>query len=969
MCGMCIPTTTATRTTGTSTTATTATTTTGDLQPETVPVDALPLIDPSSKNMQSPTFIDATAALTPHGIAYVSDWRHLTKATVDAIVHHRQQFELQSDSTGSTGSMLTLGVIKSEVTYTLHLRRAREEQPDAAKLPCEWLEETGPGVEQLAAQFAALILGSNVIKPADMIGVFGGCTNEKQAATVNLNVYLLRSHSKRSSEALQKLLLETKVLLEADTVSEQLQFQSEGLSTVMRAGEGTVTTLLSAIELRKRILADQRLSNDDGNNPQSTSSEAPAERTTASASTSLPYGTNGASDGFTRGDASEFCAGQTLLGLVVLEDADEQTFPNKETGLQTEAEALVDQSNSILFSSQDGAVTESSMALVTCASGAPGMLVASLYISSDTPATPCQSANNVLAKVLDGQSHIFSLSNQPFKALAFIPMDCVLTNSTDNNVADGDSTPKQNEIAGRVTTSPQPWTSASQVSSSSTSTSSAAPDMYIDDASSSNSAFQIQGQSNNSSSTSKAVKEVTIPVIVGASVLCFVAVLVFLVWLCRRRRLPWERAPWGKESEYEAVDDLQRRTGVVRRESSSTDAGSNATAYMQPSEFYEDEWFPGNGRYEASASIVESTTNRAGTNAASKRPAPPARQKPGSYSSSGSKGSKGSERRPGYKTYESRYAVLGGGGSGSRLGGAANGLVQDYDQNGPLNVEDNNIHLFEQAEFETKSQPNSNPARDKKSKKRSARGMSGDGNSSSSDADAHRKPPSYDVTFGFKSHSFKHSGRNRSRGILDSSMFVFEGGDQLAAETDVHGPDEAGAAGELHPFSRSSPAQSSPASSAAAAKSSAPLLSLEQPPEQGEALMMLRSTMNTINVVRKQGSAAEGLGGLRRSPVPPVYSFENGGGMGSSSADVDSGGGGSSMSIQTRAAAVREYDHDETRKRNSSSSDGNMSPWLIEAVSSKHPSKSSSNRKAGRTARRVKKGDGALIKEWASEEA
>ena len=198
MCSLCTNTSTST---ATMTTVTTATTITSQSVVQTVPVDFLPLVLPSSSKTPQPSkVVNASAALTQYGVAFVSDWKHATKNSIDAIINYRQKFDFHAER---NPDVMTLGTFKTQIRYNFnpenerHSRLARQSSAtgDGARLPCRLVEERGPGIVQAAARFVANVLKTGVAKPADLVGVFGGCTedpNDEFVALVHLNIYLLR---------------------------------------------------------------------------------------------------------------------------------------------------------------------------------------------------------------------------------------------------------------------------------------------------------------------------------------------------------------------------------------------------------------------------------------------------------------------------------------------------------------------------------------------------------------------------------------------------------------------------------------------------------------------------------------------------------------------------------------------------------------------------------------------------------
>ena len=1033
---------------------------------------------------------------------------------LDAIVSHRQKFDFQAER---NSNVMTLGMFTTQIRYSTdavnerrsRLARQAAATKGAATSPCKLAEVQGPGVVQLAALFASYMLSTGVINPSDLVGIFGSCSEdldgERIFATVRLSVFLLRPNhvdtgaslwetSTSDAIAMHELAENLKNVLDPSMLATLFQLDGDAMATTTcTLGEVAVLAHLSAHEIRRTILDAKMLhtgkqhtqstsstvTTSSSNMPSSTTtSEAPPTTRTISMSAPQPpppgapasLSTSSTPPANDRG-----CSGQTLLGLVVFEgSADDNTRGiSKASGLQMEAAAVADQINSMLYSFVG---TTSEVSPVTCASGAPGMLVVTLYISALAPKKACVLANEILADALDGQNKVFSLNNQLFRAVAFIGMDCII----EANEAEGAPPASFTELTGQTPVSTPASTSTSTPTSSS-------PPPAIDPSSSSSSnsigggegggntqqqeetvpsdsrGYQVQDELTNSTADVFKLAEATIPIIAGSAVLCAIAVLLFLTWVCRRRK---ERSPWDKDPTYEAIDGL----GVddFPRLGHQNDMATNSNAlHNTPSVFYEDEWFPGgascgsdsagthitdasamfgvnelgahreeinsNARKYYGPNSADHSHNRSGggTNK-SKRPLLPARWTAGNRSRGESSlqlrpgGGNIYSHRPAYSVYESQYAELGG---KSTMADdprrrhspkfSANGMMDDAasemsdntvwtsstDDVGVLQLGKANIGLFEQTERSIlndiadstgiiqglrdqqesrqkkptgMSRPNDRTA----AKSRGRRDGDGDG-----DGSFNGRPPSYDVTFGFQAHAFHElTGRGQEGQVL-----VLDDGENLAADSDNYS-DRAWAGDGNGGVQRAQrPVQQQHG------------LQLQQ---HDEAMRMLEKTADTINVVRKRGSAAQGLGGLRRSPAP-VYTFDAHGG-GSSSPDHDFldghdhvfSHGGSQMAktmlstgirssadrpgadsvnnavpaaVDHQAARARGSEKDEQRKCSSSSTDSagtaDLSPWL--RASGKEDQQQSiggggsssislSRNQRARTARRVKKKMGEL---------
>lgn len=386
-------------------------------------------------------------------------------------------------------------------------------------------------------------------------------------------------------------------------------------------------------------------------------------------------------------------------------------------------------------------------------------------------------------------------------------------------------------------------------------------------------------------------------------------------------------------------------------------------------------------------------------------------------------GKNGLHRSP-YAIYESRYAEIGGKSAmaqmiddSARVADKRYFKLDDVESEssgttdwtsttndvvgGALQLRDANIELFEQAEKsivrdinastgvieELKQQRKAMKKTENKTKwgkpRTRTRGIErreGVGNA---------KPPSYDVTFGFQSHAFQSgtqlTGRRDQGGRTQA--FVFDGGEDLTTDTADHdtmpgvnggngvdGVDGVGgektitARGTVPPPPIASCSTKSPLSptSPGMSPTSSPGMLLGRGARA--ALKSMEKTVETINVVRKQGKAAQGLGGLRRSPLPDT----SGTGVGSYSnyagRTFDCNGIDQDTSVKLYLAAnsteqeiAGSSEKGEHGEGSIHTAETTLSPWLVNVearpnsdVISEHVTGTNSHHKY-RTARRVKK--------------
>lgn len=280
--------------------------------------------------------------------------------------------------------------------------------------------------------------------------------------------------------------------------------------------------------------------------------------------TNLPLPTTSSSTLEPRYAADRPCAGETSsFGLIIFEDTNKVSTPNRETGMHGEAAAIANQVNSLLFSFAFSR-GEQGFSKIVCASGDRGVLWATLHISAHSTRAGCQLASDLLYEAVESQRRVFSLQNEAFPVLGFVPMECEQQEEENVVNSGGNDGNENNSRPGNAKDGNTVLTAASTPAPTAVQEIIATP---ITNANDGVALLASQGNETRAAVDGEAA-QMTISnyVIIAGSSLGVAGVMLVLVWAFRKVNRPRERAPWESLKDddymgYHSIDDNALRFG------------------------------------------------------------------------------------------------------------------------------------------------------------------------------------------------------------------------------------------------------------------------------------------------------------------------------------------------------------------------------------------------------------------------
>ena len=271
------------------------------------------------------------------------------------------------------------------------------------------------------------------------------------------------------------------------------------------------------------------------------------ELSTTSSTSEEPPPADGKDD---YGTSTEACYDDTAFGLIIFQDSNKMATPNRETGLEGEVGAIINQVNSLLFSF--AAAGQQRFSKVTCASGERGVLWATLHISADSTRSECNLAKELLYDAIEAQGRVlvFSFQNEAFPVLGFVPMECEQVEVEEVNAGSSNGT----QYNGPTTTA------ALTLAPTGSPPQNAGPGNTLAGNEAESGTFL--GNETTAAALDDA-NEMSISnyLIVAGTSLGAAGLILVVVWACRRATRPRERAPWESLKEdlqfsgYHTIDE------------------------------------------------------------------------------------------------------------------------------------------------------------------------------------------------------------------------------------------------------------------------------------------------------------------------------------------------------------------------------------------------------------------------------
>jgi hypothetical protein len=444
--------------------------------------------------------VNSTVAQTIAGPVVVGDRITTNTLLTEAII--QDHFSL--DEPDHIFGNVVLGIAKSQVQY--NLSSLYSPQPQDTPLlatgnqmfgttPCSLVEET-TGILQLTARFANEVVKTEVVSPEQILTVLSMCENATpHVASIYFLAYLVhRYESKEENPDMNQVVNHLEDALTSKTLAHALQLDllnEEGTKPALFASNYIVYSS-DTVRVVDDLSSVSELLNAISEDP---------ETSPPHANTSIP--------------SDDECPGQTPFALVVFDDIDHESTPNKQTGLQFEAHTAVNQVNAFI----EGEAIKS----IKCASGEPGVLYLSLYIDNVAMASECTLAHSAVANALDRETSVFFLNNKVFKVVAVVPIGCSSSEHADNGAANVVH-PSYIEL---VLTTP--------------------------------SALQLMVDENKTmgSTSLPAISTTSMLIIAGTTLVCLVAILGTIVWYFKREGQVWEPVIIEKEEFDQAYNSIR----------------------------------------------------------------------------------------------------------------------------------------------------------------------------------------------------------------------------------------------------------------------------------------------------------------------------------------------------------------------------------------------------------------------------
>lgn len=265
------------------------------------------------------------------------------------------------------------------------------------------------------------------------------------------------------------------------------------------------------------------------------------------------------------------CSEHTPFGLLMFQDDNTELLPNRGTGLQTEADAIINQVNAVLYTS--GSINPG-FSTITCASGDPGVLWVTVHIAGDSNWAACSLALNLLAEAFNNEERVFVLNNQPFPVTSFVLMPC---ERDDPRLGAGDAlTVSGSEGMGGVSTNsvPPPAIGGSVVAPNNAT---APPNLHAGDDTFNavnhdadagendveQSSLTELGSNLNSSTVENSAKsnlQLKSNILVGGVAITVLLLLIFILWgwtRIRKATLPPSHQRTARHPAYETIAEVQ----------------------------------------------------------------------------------------------------------------------------------------------------------------------------------------------------------------------------------------------------------------------------------------------------------------------------------------------------------------------------------------------------------------------------
>ena len=516
---------------------------------------------------------------------------------------------LSNNNAATKPPTVTLGVLTRSVKFRVSKQRRKSERA----VPCNILSEL-IGTVQLTARFAAIVLSTKVITPEDVLGVVAHCENANaDVAVVHFNLYLLWLNEKKNSKtginnsagttafdgggtlpsnemaavlpqhAMSNVVAKLEVALDesSDSAASKLSptrhssqltvVRNELQSIFSQKQAAWSSTPLTPVQARD-VVMDPAMGL-EATSTMTTMTTAMGTTTVRSVSTTsptnLPPPTTSSSTLEPRYAADGPCAGETSsFGLIIFEDTNKVSTPNRETGMHGEAAAIVNQVNSLLFSFAFSR-GEQGFSKIVCASGDRGVLWATLHISAHSTRAGCQLASDLLYEAVESQRRVFSLQNEAFPVLGFVPMECEQqeeengVNSGGNDGNENSSRPgnaKDDNTVLTAASTPAQTTVPQELIATHITNANDGVALLASEGNETRAAVDGEAAQMNIS------KSFSSYVIIAGSSLGVAGVMLVLVWAFRKVNRPRERAPWESLKDddymgYHSIDDNALRFG------------------------------------------------------------------------------------------------------------------------------------------------------------------------------------------------------------------------------------------------------------------------------------------------------------------------------------------------------------------------------------------------------------------------